>query len=76
MINKTELRIGNKVLLNGKIINVEGLCEAGINPQSSYGGDPVYPEYLLTELNPIAVTPEILEKAGFKEERQTFFTWY
>lgn len=55
MINKRELRIGNLVIVNGEIWDIE---DVGHNGWNMY-------EYSYATLQPIPLTEEILNKVGF-----------
>lgn len=60
MIAANELRIGNWVIIPiGAVIKTRSIDDTGINTGFDDG-------YLLSVINPIPLTPEILEKCGFK----------
>lgn len=73
-INPQELRIGNIVIANGKHVQVESICEYGINVDvCSVDGDALLSaEYNFDDLEPILLTPEILEKVGFEKSSDQF----
>ena len=62
MINKRELRIGNLVKVNDTIIEVTEIQLRGINPNwDSY-------KHSYDDLQPIALTEEILEKTNLRAD--------
>lgn len=63
-----ELRIGNWVLINGSATKVNSIDESGwIN---SYLNESSRERHIeLTEVEPIPLTPEILEKCGFEYDK-------
>jgi hypothetical protein len=76
MIQANELRIGNwfsYVLKYGvwttKYEKVESIHDNGVNVYSSsfYDSTVIEADYEFKDINPVPLTPEILEKAGFKE---------
>lgn len=76
MIKANELRIGNLVYKRDlpssehSALLVNNIYRNGVNINEEGW------VYSLPDLDPIPLTAEMLEKAGFKEQRQTFFTWY
>lgn len=74
MIKGNELKVGNWVQRRGKALQVVGIMDPII--RATYEG--LKSDYVVfdDQLHYIPISPEILEKAGFKESRQTFFTWY
>lgn len=78
MIQPNELRIGNWVEWEFKNksrkIEVESVWAGGINVQGGYGGS-IEPEYDYRTLYPIPLTPEILEKCGFKNREMNIDIW-
>lgn len=89
MIAANELKIGNWVIISGEYIKVENIDETGINCNVSggyYAGD-FEREYDGTfedwkhwssgkQIEPISLTPDILEKAGFETDDTTFWIEY
>ncbi len=86
MVKAEELRIGNMVQI-GKaetmFITVETIGKEGINRKEEYDEDmisegaehsPYVDEYKYEDLQPVELTPAILEKAGFEysQRRGTF----
>lgn len=64
MIKDTELRIGNWVTSDNKAIQISDIFDGGINRcNDNYECWPIYD---LKNLEPIPLTPEILEACGFK----------
>ena len=69
MIKANDLRIGNKILLNGSIDTVTGI----FNQLAEMEGidyliqNSEYLDYSLDKIEPIPLTPEILEKVGFEK---------
>lgn len=75
-VKASELRIGNFIEAQGKIILVESIHEKGLNVYSTveYGHTSVIePDISLSEANPIPLTPEILEKCGFGQSESIHF---
>lgn len=79
MIKATELRKGNLVLAKNAISGIEEITvvediigERGINWM--YIEDMSGPEYSFSEINPIPLTPEILEKLNMRKERVAGFS--
>lgn len=74
MIKANELRIGNWILINGahygKVVSIEESRFATYNPCNRYtdGTTGDYWRYDTDYVNPIPLTPEILESCGFKKE--------
>jgi len=73
MIKPNHLRIGNLVLLNGKITEVTAIDDTGLNGQCfhesmeyDYEFNPENVSWDYGKLEPIELTPEIIEKCGFK----------
>jgi hypothetical protein len=74
MVNKSELRIGNKLSYGtGEtiIVTVESIGIDGINHKEVFdedypAHDPYTDKYNYEDLNPIKLTPEILEQCGFE----------
>lgn len=68
MIDARELRIGNLVkTIHGVVKTVSTIEKNGINPYWIFG------ERNYESINPIPLTPEWLEKAGFKTDRNFSF---
>ena len=65
MIQANELRIGNKVYYNGMIVTIQQILSDSVMAYSI--ADMPDDEYSFSEINPIPLSPEILEKCGFKE---------
>jgi hypothetical protein len=76
-----ELRIGNYVMINDKVVMVDNLTDTGINFEVGGGyyageGTLEYSAYfekwgsfgLSAVVEPIPLTPELLEKIGFEED--------
>lgn len=63
MIDAKELRIGNKIEHNGLYLTVYSVSANG----EIWTNGTTFPVKLPKLPNPIPLTPEILEKAGFKE---------
>ena len=61
MIQANELRLGNYLLHNGKIVIVDEILFNGIN--LTHEGE----EYKYKDLKPIELTEEILLKCGFEK---------
>lgn len=74
MIKANELRIGNYILIDKKVIKIEGIHEQGINPYVGMGDADVQYDFEFCLIEGIQLTPEILEKAGFK--KKTGITWF
>lgn len=67
MLKENELRIGNLFLADGKVEEVENICNGYINP-FTYEGI----EWNMSKQEPLALTEEWLLKFGFKKgERQS-----
>ena len=66
MIQANELRIGNWVFMTGGYIQITSVDSTGINRTEDCNGDK---SYYTTFPGPVGIplTPEILEKAGFKK---------
>jgi hypothetical protein len=71
-----ELRIGNWVDVNGKFCKVQSISDDGINytDETDHYEDQSY-NYILwcSIFDPIPLTPEILEKAGFEKGLNGYF---
>lgn len=84
MINANELRIGNFVLdQGGKMIKIDFFehlgkgysCKFGQHSKAIDDWGPLHPLTEYTDYaNPIPLTPEILEKCGFKYIQKTVYT--
>lgn len=67
MIKNNELRRGNRVFHNREIVEVESLNDEGINLQTPvYDDYDASPEYYYHNLDPIPLSPEVLEACGFE----------
>lgn len=67
MIKPNELRIGNIVLVQGKPVKITGIIHDNI-----YFGSEFYVRVRLHQSEPIPLTPEILEKCGFKLDVEVY----
>lgn len=87
MIQANELRIGNNVLQNGRVVYVESISEdrgiINVNIETELDGSAWLNGIDLNELDPIPLTPEILEKFGFEKDdndlefhHEDFCSWY
>ena len=73
-LSKNDFRLGNLVLIKGKVTEIVAIDEKGINGHN-YAGDIMYdfefaPEYPSSSYGPlegIDITPDILRNSGFKE---------
>lgn len=79
MIDARELRIGNLVngiTLGKKIpVVVEGIHKNGINPHVDSLGE-LDVDWYFDRIEPIPLSPEILEKCGFEENNFHSDHWY
>lgn len=87
MVKANELRIGNLVYRTGMMggvkwyqeIKVQSICSEGIEVKyAGWGGeDPehIKPQYEEQELEPIPLTPPLLEKYGFVENERRKGEW-
>lgn len=69
MINKTELRIGNKVYVNDAIAEVCGIGESDVSCRFQFGNTIVLGRLSFEEIRPIELSPSILEACGFEKDR-------
>lgn len=65
MIDKKELRIGNLLKCGDNIVKVEDIGDSGINLQWFHGLSGF--DYGYTQLSPIELTPEWLDKLGVEQ---------
>lgn len=65
MIPTFDLRIGNWITVSDVIYRLTGVSEAKVTLKGHKGG------FKQEDLHPIPITPEILEKAGFKRRGQS-----
>lgn len=73
MIDVKSLMIGNWVIYENKYIQVESIDGITIN-QEFFGGQICF-DIKMDELSPIPLTPEILEKCGFKKHKNSNEYW-
>ena len=67
-MKKSELKLGDRVLVGGSPIKIDELIE-GINTLSVYDDETnEIKDYSYDELTPIPLTSEILEKNGWRED--------
>jgi len=69
MIKTNELRVGNWVLHHQSPLQIESIWRTGINatPSQSYGMCEIEPDAEFEVIEPIRLTPEILDKCGFEQ---------
>jgi hypothetical protein len=68
ILKPQDVRVGNWVQFDNEVIKVTDIFNGGINVcDDNYE---TYPIHYLQQLEPIPLTPEILEKAGFKKGYQ------
>ena len=65
MIPAFDLRIGNWITVSGEMYQVSAVSEMKVQLKGNGG------ENNLEELHPIAITRELIEKAGFKKRERT-----
>jgi hypothetical protein len=70
----TELRIGNLVMYNGKVVKVEQITKHKIGYHTKPNETRM--NYArLCEIEPIPITEELLLKIGFKKDRNGYFNY-
>lgn len=68
MILTVDLRIGNLVTVSEVVYRITGISETKVSCKGRKGS------FTFEEIQPIPITAEILEKAGFKQVKKT--SWY
>lgn len=76
MIKANELRIGNYILINSKISKIFNVSDEGVNMViDTLGHFPINEFEKLSDCTAIPLTPEILEKCGFKRDTVYFYRY-
>ena len=65
MIQANELMVGNKAYFNGNVITIQQILSDSVIAYMI--ADMPDDEYSFSEINPIPLSPEILEKCGFEK---------
>lgn len=74
MIKVNELRPGNYVLHNDELMQIESYCNGKVNVYAGYYGDAPHIHGIdCGNINLIPLTPEWMERCGFKEGTNYLF---